>query len=260
VPFGFLGIRTDQDVLYIDPSLPPQIPHVRIRRFYYAGAGLIASMNQTHTVLTRFDTSNVASIIDIYKNTAMPIKVGTPGSSNLTTYNLSIGKTITIPNRRYFTTLTYPKNVLQCLPVSSADAYSPGQLPVAATDGSTATRWQPATNASASLTVNMTGVPPQAITGAYFDWGPRPPLSVTIYVGNNSNGLAHVFAKHDIAIDEPYDAAAAASAAVTPYVGNSTTWSFGSVSWTGNYVRLEIEGCYERDGVGATVGEFVLIG
>ena len=258
MPFGFLGIRTDQDVLYINPSLPPQISHVRIRRFYYAGAGLLASMNQTHTILTRFDTSNVTSIIDKYKSIDMPIRVGNPGTNNYTAYELGIGDTIVIPNRRYFTSLTYAKNVLQCLPVSSSDAYVPGQFPVAATDGSTATRWQPAVSNKSSITVNMTGVPYQPITGAYFDWGTRPPLKVTINISNSSTGLASVLTNDAITLDEPFNATATALE-VMPYIGNSTTWNFGSLSWTGDYVQLEIEGCYEDDGVGATVGEFVLI-
>jgi hypothetical protein len=51
VPFGFLGLRTDQSVLYINPDLPPQIPHVRVRTIYYAGATFSASLNTTHTML-----------------------------------------------------------------------------------------------------------------------------------------------------------------------------------------------------------------
>lgn len=60
----------------------------------------------------------------------------------------------------------------------------------------------------------------------------------------------------------PYSAASYGGglADVKPYVGNSTTAALGNEAWTGKYARLEIEGCWENDGKGATVGEFVLIG
>lgn len=46
---------------------------------------------------------------------------------------------------------------------------------------------------------------------------------------------------------------------VQPVVGNSTTLRVEGGAWSGSYVRLVIEGCWENDGEGATVGEFVLI-
>jgi len=276
VPFGFLGLRTDQEVLYINPSLPPQISQVKIRNFYYGGAGISAFMNQTHTTLTRFPTTNNTAVTDIYANHSLPFIVGTPGSSSQTTYQLAINSTITIPNRRYFTNLTYANNLLQCLPVTSEDAYAAGQFPVAAVDGATATRWQPAKNSSASILVNTTTVPFTQIAGAYFDWGTRPPRNATIYVGNetivDANGNVMLWGVEwripidEIVLSQPFDAVAANSstarsvAGVVPYVGNSTTAALGNDAWTGHYLRLEVEGCWEEDGMGATVGEFVLIG
>jgi hypothetical protein len=280
VPFGFLGLRTDQEVLYINPSLPPQIPQVKIRYFYYGGAGISAFMNQTHTTLTRFPTNNTA-VADIYANhsltsTTLPFIVGTPGSTSQTTHQLAINSTITIPNRRYFTNLTYANNLLQCLPVTSPDAYAPGQFPLAATDGASATRWQPAQNTSASILVNTTTIPFTPITGAYFDWGMRPPRNATLYIGNETVvdasgkvalwGVQRRIPIDGVVVSQPYDAAAANSSAarspagVVAYVGNSTTAVLGEGVWTGRYVQLEVEGCWEEDGMGATVGEFVLIG
>lgn len=254
---------------------------MKIRNFYYAGAGISAFMNQTHTTLTRFSTSNITAVTDIYANhnlpsSTLPIVVGNTGSSPQTTYQLAINSTITIPNRRYFTNLTYANNLLQCLPVTSEDAYAPGQFPVAAVDGATATSWQPAKNTSASILVNTTTVPFTQISGAYFDWGMRPPRNATMYVGNEtirdaSGNVMPWGVEWEVPIDgivpsQPYDAAMANSstasspAGVVPYVGNSTTAKVGNELWTGHYVRLEVEGCWEEDGMGATVGEFVLIG
>ena len=269
VPFGFLGIRTDQPMLYINPSLPPQIANVKVRQFYYAGATLSASMNQTHTTITRLTTPEAAHLTDMYANTTLPFVVGTPNSpgSVSTSYTIAINQTVTVSNRLYWQTLTHANNLLQCLPVESEDAYAAGQFPVAAIDGATATRWQPASNESASLLVNMTSVPASPISGIFFDWGARPPKNAVVYLGNLTEGESLYGNEIVITVDGivpslPYDAAVAASSNqdVVPVTDNTTTLAVEGGAWSGNYARLVIEGCWEDDGDGATVGEFVLIG
>lgn len=265
VPFGFLGVRTDQPTLYINPSLPPQISNVRVRKFYYAGATLMATLNSTHTNLTRVATPASANLIDTYGNNSMPIMVGTPGSP-ATEFSLAVGQSIDIPNRLYFQTNTYANNLLQCLPAISNDAYAAGQFPLAAIDGATATRWQPATNESASLLVNMTTVPYSEVSSIYFDFGARPPRNVVVYLGNMTDGevvygLETIITVDNIQPSLPYDAEVAAASAQTvqPVESNTTTVVIAGGSWSGAYMRLEIEGCWEEDGVGATVGEVVLV-
>lgn len=279
VPFGFLGLRTDQDVLYVNPSLPPQIPQLRIRNFYFAGTGLSAFMNQTHTTFTRLSTQNITAVTEKYANTSLPFIVGTPDSASEYTINyLPVNGVFTIPNRLYFQNITYAHNILQCLPVASSDPYLPGQFPVAANDGATATRWQPVSNISASILINTSTVPYQRIRGMYFDWGVRPPRNATVYLGNETAldpagntelwGAETKLEVDDIVVSQPYSAAQAnASAAegpkgVVPVTGNSTTVAIANSDevWSGQYVRLVVEGCWEDDGVGATVGEVVLLG
>jgi len=269
VPFGFLGIRTDQPVLYLNPSLPPQISHVKVRTFYYAGATLSAIMNSTHTTITRLATPASAEVIDQNANTTLPFTVGTPNSpgSQSTNYNLAIKQTVTIPNRLYWQSLTHASNLLQCLPVKSEDTYAPGQFAEAAVDGATSTRWQPATNESASILVNMTTVPASPISGIFFDWGARPPRNVIVYIGNTTNGIGLsgneiVIEVDDVGPNLPYDAEAYASSSqqVEPVQGNFTMVDVEGGAWSGEYVKLVIEGCWEDDGLGATVGEIVLIG
>jgi len=271
VPFGFLGIRTDQPMLYINPSLPPQISYIRVRTFYYAGATLSATMNATHTNLTRLLTPSSANLIDSYANTTMPLMVGTPGSSQSAlnaSHVLAINQTLTIPNRLYFQTNTYSNNLLQCLPATSEDPYAAGQFPIAAIDGATATRWQPSSNATASLLVNMSSIPSTPISGLFFDWGARPPKTVIVYLGNTTTadgasleGTEVVITLNGIEPSLPFDAVAAASSSqmVEPVAGNTTTVAVEGGSWSGMYARLVIEGCWEEDGQGATVGEIVLI-
>jgi hypothetical protein len=268
VPFGFLGIRTDQPVLYINPSLPPQIGNIRVRTFYYAGATLSASLNSTHTTITRSVTPPSAGVADLYANTTFPLTVGTPDSPDTpsTDYTLAINQTLTLPNRLYWQNLTTANNLLQCLPATSTDAYAPGQFPVAAIDGASATRWQPSTNETSSLLVNMTSVPAAPVSGLFFDWGARPPKNATVYLGNSTDGTIIygneiIITVDDISPSLPFNAvdAAASSQEVEPVVSNTTTITVDGVAWSGEYARLVVEGCWEEDGDGATVGEFVLV-
>jgi hypothetical protein len=267
VPFGYLGVRTDQPELWINPSLPPQISHVKVRTFYYAGATISAFINSTHTTISRLQTSESAGLLDKYANGNLPFSVGTPNSpgSEVTNYTLAINQTVTVPNRLYWQQLTNPNNLLQCLPVTSEDEYAAGQFPVAAIDGATATRWQPATNETASLLVNMSSVPASPISGMYFDWGARPPKSAVVYLGNQTDGESLYGNEIVITVDGitpslPYNAEAAAKSndEVTPVVGNTTTLDVEGGAWSGIYARLVVEGCWEEDGKGATVGEFVI--
>ncbi|KAB8295112.1 hypothetical protein EYC80_007047 [Monilinia laxa] len=279
VPFGFLGIRTDQPTLYLNPSLPPQIPYVKVRTFHYAGATLSATLNITHTNITRFASTNLN---DLYQNTTLPFVLGTPGSatSNTTSYHIAINQTLTISNRVYFQKKTHPNNLLQCLPVTSEDPYSAGQFPVAAIDGATSTSWQPSTNESSSLLINTTSIPPSPIWSIYFNWGFRPPLRATVFFGNESTDEGQIYGNEwevdikDISPSLPfyltqpnanttqYNAtqASGATEAVVPVVGNETRLVVEGGAWSGNYVRLVVEGCWENDGHGATIGEFVVVG
>lgn len=142
----------------------------------------------------------------------------------------------------------------------------PGQFPEAATDGATATRWQPATNETAELLINMTSIPATPIKGIYFDWGARPPLRATVYLGNKTDGRvvvdkATVFVINDLAVERPFNATMEALSMdeVVPVVGNTTSYVDVGGAWSGGYAMLAVEGCREEDGVGATVGEFVIL-
>jgi hypothetical protein len=269
VPFGFLGIRTNQPMLYMNPSLPPQIPQLRVRQIYYAGATLQAFMNSTHTTLKRIATPAFVNLVDKYANTTMPIMIENSNSPSepAKVYNISVNQTITVPNNLYWETTTITGNLIQNLPASSNDSYVPGQFPLAATDGAFATRWQPATNQTTSLTVNMTSIPAQPITGFYGNWGNVPPVSAKIILWNqtadgNVYGAPTTINLGAISASQPYNATAAQSSAqnVEPFVGNDTTVLFEPMYWSGDYAQLVVEGSQLGDGKGATVAEFSLLG
>ncbi|KAK5070144.1 alpha,alpha-trehalase ath1 [Lithohypha guttulata] len=62
VLFGYLGFRFVPDwVLHIDPNLPPQIPQITYRTFYWQGWPISAYSNQTHTTLSRTFSGPLAS-------------------------------------------------------------------------------------------------------------------------------------------------------------------------------------------------------
>ncbi|KAH0024156.1 glycoside hydrolase family 65 protein, partial [Aureobasidium melanogenum] len=177
-PMGWLGARVVEDQLILQPALPPQIPYVSLRTVIFGGAGIKATMNYTHTNLTRMDVSSYlpANSSDIYANQSMPITIGFSIEEGRN-ISIAMGQTITVENRVYFDNTTTAGNLLQCLPVASEGEYQPGQFPLAAVDGAASTRWQPRTRQPASLTVDMQNVDYQPLTGVSFDWGSRPPTA-----------------------------------------------------------------------------------
>jgi trehalose/maltose hydrolase-like predicted phosphorylase len=189
VLFGYLGLRLVPDFnLHVDPNLPPQIPQIRYRTFYWYGIPIQAFSNQTHTVLTRNDSVTLAEGAfpnATFVNAAIPVVVGPVGSPPLSTYQLSPNSSITITNRQIGRIPTTQDNVAQCLPVSSPDDFLPGQFPLAAVDGATSTKWQPVyANKTSSVTVTL----PQGYRVRSFDfnWGQAPPYNYSVLFHNNS--------------------------------------------------------------------------
>ncbi|KPI43775.1 Acid trehalase [Cyphellophora attinorum] len=80
VLFGYLGLRLlpTSWALHVNPSLPPQIPQVRYRTFYWHGWPISAFSNQTHTTLSR--PSNIVNASgtapnSTYTEAAIPVVV-----------------------------------------------------------------------------------------------------------------------------------------------------------------------------------------
>ena len=272
-PMGWFGVRIVEEQLIIQPALPPQIPQVKLRTFIFGGAGIKATMNYTHSTITRVDVTKYLppNSTDIYANQSMPFTIGFSLSTghNMT---IALGQTLTIENRRYFDNVTEAGNLVQCLPISSSGAYEPGQFPLAAVDGAASTRWQPTTRDPSSLTIDMSNVAFQPLTGVSFDWGSRPASAARITLYNstssassasspdsNSTSARTVLTLSNLTISAPYDAAT--NDVVKAYVGNMSYISFSSPVYSGQYLTLTIEGCVATgDEVGATVAEFNLYG
>lgn len=243
--FAFLGIRTDRETLYLSPSLPPQIPHLKIRKFYHGDATFHATMNGTHTNLTSTHET--------------PILVANDDSDTPTKHTLKANETLTIANRLYFQKNTYEDNILQCLPVTSDEEYAAGQLPVGLNDGASATAWQPQTQELTRITVNTSSVAPQKVKGIHFDFGTRPVESATVWFYNVTDGVR---SGSTIAVDSVKPNAKDQDPKnPVPVKGNTTTMAIPEKLnlWTGAFVELTVQGCEGCDGSkGATISEFVV--
>ncbi|KAL9105570.1 MAG: hypothetical protein Q9227_009271 [Pyrenula ochraceoflavens] len=269
VLFGYLGFRLVPDSnLHVDPALPPQIPQLKYRTFYWQGWPISAFSNYTHTTLTRLPTPFSAANMT-YAASPISVLVGN-GAGNTSTYSLPPNGTITLPNRQYGSMNTVAGNLVQCKPVTSPNKYEPGQFPLAAVDGAASTKWQPSlANESASITVSLPIG--EKITGFYFDWAQNPPLNFTVSFHNTTVGMSLGLPEQDemvvsrvkeVAISKPYNASEANL--LVPYSSNITRTVLDSPVWAAQYATLTIIGNQAIDdplnGTGASVAEWAVLG
>lgn len=277
VLYGYLGLRLVADeILHIDPNLPPQIPQVTYRTFYWRGWPIQAASNYTHTTIRRATTvAPLDSAEKKYAKSAISVQVGQ--QANSTTYKLPAdGTPLTVANRKVGSTNTIKGNIAQCQPVQSVDSYQPGQYALAAVDGAASTKWQPefAANVS-SLTVSIPSGK-TSISGFYFDWAQAPPSNATVVFHNNSvsNPTLSSFGSRkgarithiDVKLSNPYNASSNADAIVIPS-GNTTNFTFSNPVPAPRFATLFVQGNQGLDkvdvqngnGTGATVAEWAIL-
>jgi len=261
--FGYLGLRLLLDALSVDPSLPPQIQYLDYRTIYWQGWPVNATSNQTHTTLTRLaaplDNANAT-----FANSAIPVTIGL---TNSTAYQLPPNGTIILTNSLNGYNKTIAGNIAQCQPVNSSQDYEPGQSPLSAVDGAVSTKWQPSqSNISSSITVTLPE-PYVPISHMQFDWAQGPPTSYSVTFSNSSDGsdAVNVTSNDNVAISNMYSATNAAM--IVAYMSNTTNVSLSSPVYSGRYATLTISGNHandgtadERNGTGATVAEWAIIG
>ena len=261
--FGYLGLRLTPDfVLHIDPSLPPQLPNLKYRTFYWQGWPISAVANQTYTSLTRL-SNPYATANTTFANASIPVQIGNNAN---TTYQLAPNATLYFKNRDIASNQAIQGNLAQCNPISSPDDYAPGQFPISAVDGAASTKWQPQnSNKTASLTVDLSNKPIQPISSMYFDWAQAPPQNFIVYFSNSSTldtSTAKVAtSQQNVTISIPYDVNKMNE--ITPYMSNSTNITLNPPIWSGMYATLQIVGTQETNltnGTGATVAEWAIIG
>jgi len=261
--FGYLGLRLMVDVLNVDPALPPQIPYIEYRTFYWQGHALKAWSNQTHTSISRTGMT-LANANSTYISKAIPVSIGLTDKR----FIIAPNSTIILDNRRLDLNKTVPGNIAQCQRVESAQDYLEGQFPLSAVDGSISTKWQPIfANESSMLTVELVGSS-QPISSFHFDWAQLPPQSYKVVFSNSSSfppqSTVNVSSSDKITISSPYDPVDAAF--IVPYASNTTNVTIDPPVWSGRYARLAIYGTQSEDfatfknGSGAMVAEWAIIG
>lgn len=266
--FGYLGLRLRLEALNVDPSLPPQIPRLDYRTFYWQGHAINATSNATHTVLRRVVGNTLPNANATYLDAPIPVTIGS--NATAVAYALpAAGDAVVIPNRPLGAVQTWPGNIAQCLPAGSDEEFEPGQFPFAANDGAVSTKWQPAAaNASASVVVDLgAGSAGQAVAGFRFDWAQAPPRGYRVAFSNGSSsaiaasgeGLVNATSDGAVEISSPYDAASVSL--IQPYASNTTNVTLKAPVYAGRYAVLTIWGnqALGDDGVGATVAEFAVI-
>ncbi|KAJ9656337.1 alpha,alpha-trehalase ath1 [Neophaeococcomyces mojaviensis] len=187
--FGYLGLRLVPDwVLHIDPSLPPQIPNIRYRTFYWQGWPITSYSNQTHTTLSRSSTIPIAAGAvsnSTFTHSPIPVAVGSINGAQ-THYSLPPNGTLTVPNRQYGNNASIPNNLCQCKPAFSDAEIVPGQFAISAVDGASSTKFQPAyANQTAQLTVSLPLG--HRVLGFRFEWAQAPPYNYSIFFHNDSS-------------------------------------------------------------------------
>ncbi|KAL8741684.1 MAG: hypothetical protein Q9190_005734 [Brigantiaea leucoxantha] len=261
--FGYLGLRLTPDFsLHVDPSLPPQIPYLKYRTFYWQGWPISATANQTHTTMIRLGTPYEAAN-QTYSNTSIPVQIGNDASKIL---QFQPNGTLVLENRNIANEKAISGNIAQCQPISSPDEYQPGQFPISAVDGATTTKWQPSfANTTQSLTVSLASQPIQPISAFYFDWAQTPPLNFSVFFHNDSSldlsTAVIATGNTNVEISDPYDANA--TALITRYTSNTTNITLDSPIYSGRFATLQILGNQVdpyNNGTGATVAEWGIIG
>ena len=275
--YGYLGYNLLKNDMTIRPALPAPLKHLQIADFHFGGNLFKASMNSTHTNMTRLPAQD-PGLYDAFKGRPMPLIVEHRSSSEYaiseTAYNISMNQTITVANDIYWEQLTVPNNLLQCQPTTSGGPFIAANPPGAATDGDAGTRWQPLTQKASNITIETNNVPSQRVTELKLDFGPRTPKYVRVAFTNRTD-LASVWDADPIIL-EPIPKAMP-NEKVALYQGNTTMYNVSDGHWSGKYTILEVEGCqgcgellpvrldngttyWQDDGLGAFVAEFAAVG
>lgn len=282
--YGYLGFRiVPDDVLHINPNLPPQIPYFKYRTFYWRGWPFSAHSNLTHTTISR--AKHVDSLENAdgrFANKSITISVG--DEHNATTYQLPLTGSVTVPNRNIGCINTIKGNLVQCRPATSPNTYQPGQFPIAAVDGATSTKWQPsfADNTSV-LTVTLAQADVGAmVSGFQFNWAKSPPVNATVIFHNHTlsdadtvvtsssknSSYSIVSQLTNVKLSNPYNAASTNLDEIAMPTGNTTNVTLSEPVPAAKYATLVIVGNQALDpvdvdaknGTGATVAEWAIIG
>lgn len=279
--YGYLGLRlVADDILHVDPNLPPQIPYLKYRTFYWRGWPISAWSNYTHTAISHAtDAVPLETADQRFANKTITIHSGPEVDAII--YYLPLKGSVVIPNRQSGTEKTVASNLVQCQAVVSSGAFEPGQFPISAIDGAASTKWQPSLAAEVnSVTVSFEDEVGAMVSGFYFDWAQTPPVNATVIFHNKtledparalstqSSDYTVVHSLTDIIQSNPYDPETTNLDIIAIPTGNTTNVTLSSPVPAARYASLLIVGNQALDsvdveaknGTGATVAEWAILG
>lgn len=262
---GFLGLRTTDVNLILNPSLPPQLGYFKAPVQFYNGVVVECRMNRTHTTITRRNATEFNGLApDLYGEGVMPITIGrSTDDEDVYMIQLRVGETAVIANRQHGDEFATSGNIAKGKASSSPDAHVPGQFPLAATDGCQGTSWQPESDSPASLVLDLISSTAVEMDHVLLDFAMRPPKRIRISFSNDSSFAEPTEREQQqplgqwvpVEVSKPW----ATGSPVVLYAGNSTTLELPNGVWSGRYARLDVDGCWTEDRAGATVAEFALV-
>ncbi|ANB13489.1 alpha,alpha-trehalase ATH1 [Sugiyamaella lignohabitans] len=179
---GLTGYRPSYDVLYLDPSLPPQLSEgVFLKGLKFQGGVFDINITLSNTTITRkSDWSFSLTDENIKADDEITVVIGSRNAKS-GNYTLKVNGTLTVPTYRAdLNTTAFAGNLAQCKPVDSEAPWVPGRFPVSLNDGDNSTVWQPLSNETTVITVDLGEE--RKFSSAYFLWGTQPPKTVSLGV------------------------------------------------------------------------------
>ncbi|KAG8988480.1 alpha,alpha-trehalase ath1 [Tulasnella sp. JGI-2019a] len=244
---GFTGYRSRTNAFYLDPILPDQISNYTVKGMKYRSGTFDVTLTTSQTIIRLRSTSGGASI---------PVEIAS-ANARAGNYTLKAGQSLVVPTRHTNGTLV-EGNLAQCKSIlapevsftNTSPSVIPGQYALAAIDGSNATSWQPYTNSSQFMVVDLQTL--QTVSALHFNWGGNPPISYSVTAGASTMSMAAI-ASGNVTLSAP-----TVPDTITVNVGNVTDVKLAS-SVKARYVNVTITGSFAADGRGGTVAEFAVI-
>ncbi|KAG8864784.1 alpha,alpha-trehalase ath1 [Tulasnella sp. 330] len=244
---GFTGYRSRTNAFYLDPILPEQLTNYTVKGMKYLTGTFDVTMTTSQTTIQLRSTSDGAGI---------PVEIAAANAKG-GNYTLKAGQSLVVPTRHTNGTLV-SGNLAQCKTILAPEvsflspnaSVVPGQYALAAIDGSNATTWQPYTNASEFMVVDLQTT--QTISALHFNWGGNPAISYSVTAGMSTGNMTSI-ASGNVTVSAP-----TVPTTITVNVGNVTDVTLAQ-SVQARYVNVTITGSFLADGRGGTVAEFVVI-
>lgn len=254
---GFTGYRPNADVLYLDPTLPPQLSEgYTLKGLKFQEGVFDIQINLNETKITRrsknwvYSNTNGTEEVSSEKPIMLEIGARNPRSGN---YTLRVNQTLTIGT--YRPDLEDPQisgNVAQSKPVYSEDPWVAGRFPVALNDGDNSTVWQPLFNNKSSVVIDLGEK--QSLSDAYFLWGTTPPSKLSVGVIDSGDNVTDAYGylsktqwivqNYSVNVSKPYDPKANSSI-ISLLSGNESFVSFNR-SASGRFIHLQVSGVHDE--------------